>query len=182
MEIQTAQKEVRTTFIGGFIGQLVSSVLWALSAGLSTWHSRRAGILALVFGGFFIFPAIQLTLRFMKRPHSLPRTNPMNQLAMQVAFTLPLALPVVAAAVLYRPNWFYPAFMIVLGAHYLPFAFLYGMRMFIPLCGMLVTIGLMIGIYLPASATLGAWITSALLFVFAIVGRQTVLSEHRQTA
>lgn len=106
----------------------------------------------------------------------------MNQLAMQVAFTLPLALPVVAAAALHRPNWFYPAFMIVLGAHYLPFAFLYGMRMFIPLCGMLVSIGLMIGIYLPASATLGAWITSVLLLVFAFLGRQTVLSEQRQPA
>ncbi len=41
-----------------------------------------------------------------------------------MAFTLPLSLPVVGAAALYRLEWFYPAFMVVLGAHYLAFAFL----------------------------------------------------------
>jgi len=50
----------------------------------------------------------------------------MNALAMQVAFVLPLSLPLVFAATAYRQNWFYPAFMIALGSHYLPFIFLYG--------------------------------------------------------
>ncbi len=40
-----------------------------------------------------------------------------------------VTLPLVAAATLYRLGWFYPAFMIVLGAHYFPFAFLYGLRL-----------------------------------------------------
>ena len=36
------------------------------------------------------------------------------------------------AAALYETNWFYPAFMVIIGAHYLPFSHLYGMRLFIP--------------------------------------------------
>ena len=53
----------------------------------------------------------------------------MNALAIQIAFTLPLTLPVVIGIAALRPAWFYPAFMITLGAHYLPFVFLYGMAM-----------------------------------------------------
>jgi hypothetical protein len=39
--------------------------------------------------------------------------NQLNGLAMQVAFTLPLCLPVVGAAALYRLDWFFPAFMVI---------------------------------------------------------------------
>jgi hypothetical protein len=82
----------------------------------------------MVLGGVFIFPLTQLGLRLMGRPASVRPKNPLNGLAMQVAFTVPLAIPVIGAAALYNVNWFYPAFMIILGAHYLPFIFLYGMR------------------------------------------------------
>lgn len=182
MEIQAAQKEVRTVFLGGFIGQLVSGALWLLSAVLATWQSQKRGIIILVFGGVFIFPVVQLILRLMKRPHSLSPENPMGQLAMQIAFTLPISLPLVAAATLFRQNWFYPSFMIVLGAHYLPFAFLYGMRFFLLLGGLLVSLGLFIALYLPTSTCLGAWITGGILILFAFIGRVLVVQEQRSSA
>jgi hypothetical protein len=78
----------------------------------------------LVVGGIFIFPMTQLLLRLIARPVSLPKGHPMNALAMQVAFVLPLSLPLVFAATAYRETWFFPAFMIAVGAHYLPFIFL----------------------------------------------------------
>jgi hypothetical protein len=91
----------------------------------------------LVVVGIFIFPMTQLLLRLIARPVSLPKGHPMNALAMQVAFVLPLSLPLVFAATAYRETWFYPAFMIALGAHYLPFIFLYGMWQFGVLAGFL---------------------------------------------
>jgi hypothetical protein len=42
MTVADAQREVRTVFLGGSVGQLVSAAIWLLSAGLSTW----VGILA----------------------------------------------------------------------------------------------------------------------------------------
>ncbi len=42
---------------------------------------------------------------------------------------------------LYRLNWFFPALMILVGAHYLPFATLYGMRIFMFLAGILIAAG-----------------------------------------
>lgn len=170
MHISDAQRDVRVTFLGGFPGQLVSALIWFASAVLATWISPRAGILTLVFGGMLIFPLTQLTLRLMGRPASLPKGHPMNALAMQIAFLVPLGLPLVGAAALHRLSWFYPAFLLVVGAHYLPFTFLYGMRQFIALAALMMTAGLLIGLYVPSPFSLGGWIGAALLLLFAFTG------------
>jgi hypothetical protein len=177
MQIADAQKDVRTVYIGGFPGQLVSSVVWCASAATLTWVSFRAGVAVLVFGGMFIFLLAQLLLRLMGRPHGLPKGHPMNWLAMQIAFTVPLSIPLVLAAALHRHSWFYPAFMIVVGCHYLPFIFLYGMRLFGVLAALLIGSGLLIGLYMPTPLSFGGWLTSLILLVFAFIGRWIVLSE-----
>jgi hypothetical protein len=171
MEMTQAQKDVRDTFVGGFAGQLVAAVLWGISAAACTWHSLRLGGIILVLGGFLIFPVTQVLLRIMGHAHALPTGHPMNALGIQVAFTLPLTLPVVIGIAALRPAWFYPAFMITLGAHYLPFVFMYGMWQFAGLCAVLVSSGVAIGMYLPKPLSLGAWLTATLLLVFAFIGR-----------
>jgi hypothetical protein len=158
MQIADAQREVRTVFLGGSLGPGVASVLWAMSGALGTWVSPRAGILMLTVGGVFIFPATLLILRMMGRATSLSAQNTLGQLATQVALTIPLNLPVVAAAALYRLNWFYPAFMVVVGAHYLPFAFLYGMWQFTVLGSVLIGAGVTVALYGPDHFGAGAWV------------------------
>ncbi len=95
MNISDAQRDVRTTFLGGFAGLLVSSLLWFVSAAFATWYSSASAIIVLLLVGFFIFPLTQLLLRLMHRRSSLGKDHPMNQLAIQVAFTLPLASSIV---------------------------------------------------------------------------------------
>jgi hypothetical protein len=177
MEIIHAQKDVRETFMGGFAGQLVSAVLWGASAAACTWHSLRLGELILALGGFFIFPLTQLTLRSMGHAYALPKGHPMNALGMQVAFTLPLTLPLVIGIAALRPVWFYPALMIVLGAHYLPFIFLYGMWQFGVLSAALIVSGVALAMYMPSPVSLGAWLTAVFLFAFAFVGRSVARSD-----
>jgi hypothetical protein len=70
-----------------------------------------------------------------------------------------------------RPNWFYPAFMLVVGTHYLPFMFLYGMSMFGVLAGVLVAGAVLIGLYASATFALAGWVTGGVLLVFAFIGR-----------
>jgi len=171
MYVADAQREIRQAYIGGFMGQLVSGLLWLASAAVATWSSPRSAIILLVLGGCFIFPMTRLGLNLIRRPVAITPGNPLNALGMQVAFTLPLSLPVVGAAALYRLDWFYPAFMIVLGAHYLPFVFLYGMRMFAALTAVLVTAGIVLAMYMPMGFSAGAWLTGGLLLVFAFAGR-----------
>jgi hypothetical protein len=177
--IAEAQREVRREYYGGLFGQLVSGLLWLVSAAVATWGPPRTAIVTLVVGGFFIFPLTALLLRMSGRRPSLSADNPLGQLGWQVAFVLPLTLPLVAAVALYKFNWFYPAFMIALGAHYLPFAFLYGMRMFIALSAILVGGGVGIALYAGWIFPVGAWLTGATLLLFAFLGASAVRREER---
>jgi hypothetical protein len=181
MDVKEAQREIRSVYMGGFAGQLVSSVVWLLTAAAATWIAPTVGIYVLVIGGFFIFILTQLLLRAMGQRTSLTVQNPMNQLAMQIAFTLPFSLPLVAAATLYRFNWFYPAFTIALGTHYLPFMFLYGMWQFGPLAAILIGSGLAIGLYGPDTFSLAGWLTASILLVFAFIGRAVAMREKNQS-
>lgn len=169
MDIQTAQHDVQTTFLRGSVGQTVSGLLWLASATVGVLVGEVQAILTLMIGGVLIFPLTVLGLRLLGKPGGLPRTHPMNGLAMQTAFIVPLLIPVIYAAALYEVNWFYPAFMMVVGAHYLPFVFLYGMWEFAVLGAALLGGGLAIGLYFNQTFTLGGWVTGALLLLFALI-------------
>jgi len=153
MTISEAQLEIRTRFVGGFYGQFVSGTLWLTSAALAVWRGPRASILMLVVGGFLIFPATELLIRAVGERAPVSRANALWSLGMQIAFVLPLSMPLLLPVGLYRLNWFYPALMILLGAHYLPFVFLYGMRMFAVLAAVLVGGGTLIAMNVAPALT-----------------------------
>jgi hypothetical protein len=99
---------------------------------------------------------------------------------MQVALVLPFSMPLLLPVSRYDLNWFYPALMILLGAHYLPFVFLYGMRMFAVLAAILLGGGIIIAMYLPNSFGIGAWYTGTILLIFAAVGKSLVHNERQK--
>lgn len=179
MDIQDAQREVRFNAIGGFWGQLFYSILWLTSAALGTWVTPKASIATIVVGGFFGFPFVQMMLRLSGRRASTSRENPFHWLGMQIALVLPFSMLLLVPVGLYRLNWFFPALMILLGAHYLPFATSFGMRMFLFLAGILLAEGIVVALYFSATFSLGAWIAGLTLFVFAWMGRAIVMGEAR---
>jgi hypothetical protein len=167
MTVEEGQRQVRSIYLGGAPGQLVCATIWLASAGAGAWASPRLAIGILVLGGAFIFPLTQVVLAAMRRPTSLPPDNPFRWLAIQVAFMVPLCLPLVGAATVHRLGWFYPAVMIVVGAHYLPFAFLYGQPRFLVLGGALLTAGILIGLYFSHLFTIGGWVTGIAFLLFS---------------
>ncbi len=177
MRIVDAQREIRIRYAGGYYGQLVSGLLWLLSAGLAVWVGPRAAIWTLVVGGFFIFPSTEALLRVAGERASVSADNSLRSLGMQVAFVLPLSMLLLIPVSLYRLSWFYPGLMILLGAHYLPFVFLYGMRMFWVLGSLLVGAGLLIAMYWSNIFSLGAWYTGVVLLVFSAIGRAVAQRE-----
>ena len=179
MDVKDAQREMRYVYIGGFWGQLTFSILWLISAALGTWVTPRMSILTVVIGGFWIFPIVKLLLRLSGRPTSVSRQNPFNALAIQVAFVLPFSMLLLFPVALYRLNWFFPALMVLVGAHYLPFASLYGMRIFLFLAGVLMASGSVIALRFSGLFSMGAWVTGACLFVFAWIGRSIAVAEAR---
>ena len=178
MHIHDAQRETRSVFIGGFWGQLVSSVIWLAAAALGTWVTPKASILTILIAGFFIFPLTQMLLRLSGRPVRVSKDNPFHYLGMQVAFVLPFSMLLLLPVGLYRLNWFFPALMILLGAHYLPFATLYGMRMFLFLAGILIAAGVLLALYFSTTFSLGAWVAGLVLLVFAWMGRSIAMADH----
>lgn len=180
MNLNDSQREMRSAFLGGFAGQLVSGIIWLVAAALATWLSPGTGMAALFFGSMGIFPLTQMVVRLMGRPGKVSPENGLWALGSQVAFTVPLNFLLVGAATLYRENWFFPAAMIVVGTHYLPFITLYGMKMFGILAGLLVVLGAGLALYGPDVFSLGGWITAVLLIAFAFLGRSLVLLEEKQ--
>ncbi len=162
--------------MGGSVGQAVSGMIWLISAALATWVDVKFAMIALALGGIFIFPLTQLTIKLLGHKASLSKSNPFNRLAMQIAFIIPLNLPVIAAAAMYNQSWFYPAFMIVVGTHYMPFVFLYGMWQYALLAAALIGGGVLIGMPLSANFIAGGWFTAVILLVFAFVVSRTSAS------
>jgi hypothetical protein len=179
MQIEDAQREVRTVYLGGAVGAVVSAVLWLVSSAFGTWGSKNQAILAMIIGGPMIFPATMLGLKLLGRRATLSHGNPMGQLATQVAFTIPLAYPVIGAAVLHNVNWFYPAFMVIVGAHYLPFVFLYGMKIYFALGGILVLAGWFVGTGAPKDFALGGWVTAVIFLLWAMPARLVAARQDR---
>ena len=162
MNISDAQREVRFRFHGGFYGQLVSGVLWLLSGCLAVTVGVKGAIIALVFGGFLIFPATESLVR-LSGMKPLTEANTLRYLGMQVAFVLPFSMLLLLPVTLYRTNLFYPAMMILLGAHYIPFVFLYGMRLFAFLAAILIGGGVCIAMFGANTFSTDAWSTGMVL-------------------
>jgi hypothetical protein len=176
MLIAEAQREVRTAYLGGFVGQLVSALVWFISAAIATLVDPITGFWTLAIGGAAIFPLTVAVLRVAGSPAVLAPQNPMRYLAMEIAFTVPLVLPVAGAAALYRPGWFYPACLVIVGAHYLPFVFLYGMKTFAALAAALMGAGFAIGLLAPEKVVMGGWVGGGVLLTFAFA----LLAAYKQ--
>jgi hypothetical protein len=149
VDIAAAQRDVRTVYAGGSYGQLVSGMIWLVAAGVSVVVSHVAGIVVLLTFGVRDPAAHDAAAEGPGRAHALPKGHPMAPLAMQIAFTVPLGLLVAVAAAGYREEWFFPASMVIVGAHYLPFTFLYGMPLFAVLGGLMTLGGLALALWLP---------------------------------
>ena len=148
-ELADAQADVRRSYRSASVGQIYSGLVWLVSALTWTAMGTRTGIVVLVIGGFFIYPVTVLVSRLLGSPASIPASNPLREAGFTIPMVGVLGIPVAGAAAIYDVDWFYPAFMVVMGAHYLPFSHLYGMRVFLPLGSGIWFAGLAIGIWGP---------------------------------
>lgn len=169
MEIAAAQGDVRRIYRGGFSGPLVAAIVWAVANAVFLGVSSGAGMAVLFFGGMFIFPLSTLVLKVMGGPAALPKAHPSVALAMQSAFTVPLGLLVAIVLGSYEPLLFFPATLIIVGAHYLVFISLYGMKLFAVLAGILIAVGTVTLFWLPNLGDISGWLGAAVFLVFTVL-------------
>lgn len=176
------QREMRWAYRGASYGQCASGLVWGAAAGVATLGYVRAAVWVLVFGGMMIYPATLLLMRLDGRHVPSARSNPLQRLGAQVALVLPLGMPVLLPIVgRGRIEAVFPAMLVLVGAHYLPFVFLYGMRAFLLLCAVLVMGGtvFLLGVgSVGFSPAIAGWFGSVTLLTWAIVGRLLVDGER----
>jgi len=169
-------------FLGGAVGQFVTGIVWLLSAALSMFVSENMGIIALFVGGAFIYPLTQLGLRLLGRSQTVSAANPFNQYFLHSVIAFGATFVLVYAATLFRTDWFYPAFMLATGAHYLSFVMFYGMNQFGTLAGILIAVGVALAMLDPGVFSAGGWLTGAVLIGYAFIIWRTVVPELSQPA
>lgn len=161
-----AQRDVRVAHLNGATGMVVSGTLWLGCGAIALAAGPRAAMLANFFGGMLIFPLGMLLVRRLGRSGLLADGNPLGDLARESAFLMVVCIPLAFVAAMVRVEWFFPAMMVLVGAHYLPFATLYGMRLYWALGGAMIAAGYLLALGGAGVAT-GAFVGGALELAFA---------------
>lgn len=159
MQMEQAQRDVRDVYRGGAAGTVVSGVVWLLAAAIGQWGGLWPAVATLYLGGVLIFPASTLLLWLIGGHSRLPRGHPMSRLGTEIALIMPVGTILAALVAVERPEWFFPFTAAIVGAHYLPFASVYGMRDYWVLAGLLVAVGFVFA-WRPSGFATAAWVTA----------------------
>lgn len=116
--------------------------------------------------------------KILRRP-GVGKGNPLIRLSVTSAFIIPLCYPVIAAATVTNINWFFPAFAVVVGAHFMPYAHIYRMHSYLILGGVLVTGASLIGYFLPNGFSQAGYFAGAVLILFSVIVLIRVQREIR---
>lgn len=156
---------------------LCVGLLWILSGVLANFASVGFTVLFFFFACGVNFPLGELLRKGFKVKDVLSKENNLPKLFTYLSFTIPLSMPIVYMACKYNINWFFPAFAILVGAHYLPFIWAYRMPTFGILGALLISIGILCVLKFSDSFSMAAYMTGSTMIVFAIINFIIVRSE-----
>lgn len=125
-----AQRDMRSAYLDGAPGVLVSGLVWAMAACVALWLSPQRAVWALFVGGVFIHPLSVVLVRLLGRSGRHAAGNPLGPLAMATTFWMILMLPLAYGVSMLRIDLFFPAMLFVIGGRYLCFQTLYGNRLY----------------------------------------------------
>lgn len=128
--LAAAQRDMRSAYLGGAPGVLVSGLVWAVAGCVATWISPQRAVWALFVGGVFIHPVAVLLTRLLGRAGRHAPGNPLGALGMATTFWMIMMLPLAYGVSLLRIDLFFPAMLFVIGGRYLCFQTLYGYRLY----------------------------------------------------
>jgi hypothetical protein len=163
MHLGESQRDMRRAYVNGGVGIFMSGLVWVTAGAVTLYADLFAGMAALFFGGMLIHPLSRLLARrifYRGRPRV---ANPMEMLALQSTAFLIIGLVIAYLVSGTYGDWFFAIALSAVGARYLVFQTVYGMRLFVVLGIILITI---------ASATLWGGLDSAFV---ALAGGATEL-------
>lgn len=162
-------KEFRLTYLGAAPHSITVGLLWVISGIISNYTSVTFTILFFFFAAGLNFPIGEFFRKLLKTPNFLSTENHLPKLFSSLSLTIPLSIPLVYMACQYNINWFFPAFAVIVGAHYLPFIWAYKLPSFGVLGILIVVSGSFIAYFIPESFDLAAYTTGGLIILFGVI-------------
>lgn len=172
--LTAAQRDMRSAYLDGAPGVLVSGLVWAVAGCVAVWSSPQRAVWALFIGGVFIHPIAVLFTRLLGRSGRHAAGNPLGALAMATTLWMIMMLPLAYGVSLLRIDLFFPAMLLVIGGRYLCFQALYGRRLYWIMGAVLALTSYGLAT-LNASVALGGFAGAVIEIVFAcllLVGAQ----------
>ena len=161
--------EYRNCFRGGSAYLTVEAILWLIAATVGAIDQKPAAMGIILFGGMLIHPMTLVMSRILKLP-KLPEDNPLPTLNTLCALTIPLGLPLIFLVIQnHNHNLFFPAFAILIGAHWLPFIYIYRMKSFAVMAGLFIAVGIVFGFIYTESFSAAGFLSGGILLLFAIL-------------
>lgn len=175
--LEEQQQDMRTAFLDGAPGILVSAVVWIAAGAVFLQVGAEQAIWTLLIGGAMIHPVATIVLKLLGRKAKASLGNSLNSLA--IATTIWLIACCILAYGLSRMNvaWFFPAMMFSIGSRYLTFHTLFGHRLYWFCGGALIVAGYFCAA-MNITPSLAAFIGGGLEAVFAIL----LLASTRRVA
>ncbi|WP_440053138.1 DUF7010 family protein [Pseudoalteromonas sp. T1lg65] len=136
--IAAAQKDMRDAYYNGAPGIACSGVAWVIAGLVALLSQPLHGMIALLVGGMFIFPASMLVCKLCGRSGAHNSHNPLAPLAIEGTIWMLFAFLVAVVLGLYELAYFFPAMLIIIAGRYLTFSTLYGQKSFYLLAAALI--------------------------------------------
>lgn len=141
MDFSEAQREMRRAYSNGGVGVLVSGIVWLVAGLLTQYVSLSYGMAALFFGGMAIHPLSLILERLFFKREKAAASNPLEMLALQSTPFLIVGLVVAYVVSGSYAEWFFAIALMAVGARYLVFQTIYGMRHYVVLGAVLIAFG-----------------------------------------
>ena len=130
MDLLIAQKDIRTSYLEGGPGVLVSGLIWLMTGLIAYWGNTQVALMVFFFGGMLIFPISVLLVKGLGREGKHQKENPLGTLALESTAILFVGLFVSFLVYTIKPFWFFPFMLLFIGLRYLTFQSLYGMKVY----------------------------------------------------
>ncbi|TKB57532.1 DUF7010 family protein [Ferrimonas aestuarii] len=168
MQLHESQRDMDQAYYGGATGAMASGLVWIAAGCSGLWLSNLAGMLTLFFGGMLIFPLSMLFSKLLKRSGAHRTDNPLRHLAIENIGFLFAGLLIAFIVSQQQVALFFPVMLLVIGARYLVFQTLYGLKTYWVFGAVLMGSGALL-LFADAAFATGAFAGGVIEVVFAVV-------------
>jgi hypothetical protein len=164
--------DVRRSSLGGFPMLFTSAFVWLLTGVLTYVLPQKAAAYVILFQGMVSMPVGLYILPRLLGLQPLPSNHPLTSLLVQCAMVQTIALPAAILLVMFKPVYLPVAFAALVGAHFLPYAWIQRIPAYI---GLAITVGVgpyvLMLVFREDSFHYTSFFVGAVLLVFSLVIR-----------